>query len=298
VATDLYGSAVATVGNSVYSAGGFSFSEASLALFERYDAGSNTWTTLAPLATPSSLATLAYDPRGNRLFYFGGVNEASDVLADVEVYDIAGNTWSAGPALPETRWEMAGGTVGNLIYLVGGFNTVGGSTHNQNWQFDPSTGIYTAKAIVPTALAESGSAVSGGRLYILGGRDDGHLEIASNFAYNPGSNSWTTLASLPTAVSVAGATALSGAAGCADAILVAGGGDLLLTTDITQIYDIASDTWAAGPPLPTARSYLRAAQVNDTLLVIGGYDGTTSVTTVDRIQGPPLPVGLIGFSVE
>ena len=58
--------------------------------------------------------------------------------------------------------------------------------------------------------------------------------------------------------------------------------------------------WAYGiqPAMTAARAFVNAAQATDTLLVVGGYNGTTTVNTTDRIAGPPLPVSLNGFTVE
>jgi len=53
-----------------------------------------------------------------------------------------------------------------------------------------------------------------------------------------------------------------------------------------------------GPTLPTGRFSLQAVQAGNTLIAFGGYDGSSKVTTVDRIQGLPLPVGLQSFTDE
>jgi hypothetical protein len=312
LATDAFGPAVASAGGQIYAAGGFSFNAgAALSNFERFDPGLAAWTPLAPLPSPRVWATLAYDPSGNRLFLFGGSANGRTVSTLVQVYNIAGDSWSTGPPLPAARQQMAGGTIGSSIYLVGGDSTGQPTAESQSWLFDPRAGTYTPRAVLPTTLNGAGSAVAGGKLYVLGGENGAISELGSNFVYDAAADSWAARASLPTAVNAPGASALGGPDGCTGKILVAGGGnpflqaltagqlqEPILTTGITQMYDIASDTWAAGPALPTALSLLGAAQAGDTLLVVGGFNGTDSVATVDRIQGPPLPVGLSGFSIE
>jgi N-acetylneuraminic acid mutarotase len=312
VGTDLYGASVTNAGGAIYSAGGYSFSGGgTTTLFQRYDVGANTWTTLAPLPTAMALGTLASDPVGNRLFLFGGTPDGAVASGVVQVYSIATDTWSAGPALPDTRELMGGGTLGNVIYLVAGYST-GQVTdsQNQNWLFDPGAGTYTPKAVLPAALGGAGSAVVGGKIYIMGGRDGVTSQLNTNFGYDPGTDTWATLAVVPTAVNVPAGAGLSGD-GCTGRVFLAGGGnpflhglaaprraEHILTTGIVQLYDPGTDSWATGPALPVGRSFASATQAGDTLLVIGGYDGGTTVNTVNRIQGAPLPVGLSGFSIE
>ena len=48
----------------------------------------------------------------------------------------------------------------------------------------------------------------------------------------------------------------------------------------TQIYNIATDTWSAGVPLPTATEDGVGAVVKNNLYVIGGNDGTEYTTAV------------------
>src|SRR5262249_28084859 len=157
---------------SVYAAGGFSFGTNSVVTtFQRYDPGANAWTPLAPLPTGTALSVLAFDPVGNRLFLFGG-SDGTNALGIVQVYSIAGNSWSAGPALPDVRGFMMGGTIGNTIYLAGGYST-GQVTDSQSqtWAFDPAGGTYAVKTPMPAAFGGAGYAVVGGKLYVMGGRD-------------------------------------------------------------------------------------------------------------------------------
>jgi N-acetylneuraminic acid mutarotase len=314
VGTDVYGAAVTSAGGFIYAASGFSFSIGGwVNQFRRYDPGTNTWIGLTPVPTAREMASLAYDAAGGRLFFFGGVN-AGGAQSLVHVYTIATNTWAAGPALPAPRTQMGSGVIGGLIYLVGGFSSINitpATTHDQNWEFNPATGTYTPRAVLPQILGGAGSAVSGGRLYIMGGRDPVNTQRDSNYEYDPVGNTWAVRAVLQTAVNVPGSTALSGQAGCNEDIILVGGGNPLLknsvspgssraaeTTNITQLYNVPTNSWSPGPPLPTGRSFIGAAQADDTLVAVGGYTGLTSVATVDRIQGPPLPVELQDFRVE
>jgi len=315
IGTDVYGASSAGGGGFVYAGGGYSFSGGGVVnQFRRWSPATNTWTSLANIPTAVSMASLLYDATGNRLFLFGGTDPNTGTVYSLnQVYNVATNTWSAGPAMPDIRAFMSSGVIGNKMYLVGGYST--GSvdpSFNQTWEYDPVLGTYTTKAVLPATLGGAGSAVSGGRLYVMGGRNISNDTLNTNYEYDPVANTWATKAVLPTPINVPGGTALSGQALCNGDIILVGGGNPFLTgaramplsagamktTGITQLYNVPTNTWSAGPALPQGRSFLTAAQAADALVAIGGYSGTTTVTTVDRIQGPPLPVGLDGITVK
>jgi N-acetylneuraminic acid mutarotase len=269
---------------------------------QRYDPAAQVWTMLAPVPVPVAGATLACDAAGGRLFLFGGVDISGAVLDLVQVYTLVTNTWDAPLSLrlPSPRVAMGSGVIGGSVYLAGGANN-GFAAEAQNWEFSLAAGTYLTRAALPSPRHRPASGVSGGRLYIMGGQETGNgLAIPTNYEYDPIANSWTQKMDLPTAVSNAGGTALSrtSATDCdGDIIVVGGGAPPPLATSITQIYDVASNSWTPGPTLSTARYGLRAAQAGEALIVVGGsLDASTTVNTVDRIQ--PVPVGLLHFSVE
>ena len=49
------------------------------------------------------------------------------------------------------------------------------------------------------------------------------------------------------------------------------------STNVLEIYDPATNTWSAGAPMPTARSGIAAAVVNNELWVFGGEDIDTFI---------------------
>jgi hypothetical protein len=311
VGTEVYGAAVTSAGGFIYSAGGYSFGGV-VNQFRRYDPVANAWTTLASVPTPVYVASLAYDAVGGRLFLFGGGDSFGNPNNLAQVYNIGANIWSAGPPLPAPRQFMGSGVIGGFMYLVGGQSTSSpSSAESQNWQFNPATGGYLPRATLPSAVGGPGSAVSAGRLYIMGGRNSAGATIATNYEYDAAANTWATKAPVPTAVNVPGSTALSAMAPCNGDIILVGGGNPFLaaealprsprvveTTNISQLYDVATNAWTNGPALPVARSFIGVAQAGSTLLSLGGFNGSAPVATVDRIEGPPLPVRLHGFGVE
>ena len=58
------------------------------------------------------------------------------------------------------------------------------------------------------------------------------------------------------------------------------------TTNITQIYDPATNSWSTGPSQLYPRSFQGAATVQGVIVSVGGYDGSSSAVTEVPIQRP------------
>ena len=306
LAEAVYGPASTTANGLVYVAsGGTTFpTGAPLSLrFQRYDPTSNAWTLLADVPTPVFGATLAHDAAGGRLFLFGGSAGAPAGTQAVHVYNIGSNTWIPNfSQLPAPRFAMASGVIGGKIYLVGGFESLANVATSQNWEFDPADGTYTNQASLPTPQARTGFAVSGGQLYVISGVNQNGLLVQNHYRYTPPPiDMWDPRTPIPNPVNQPGATAIGAMTPiCHGDIMIVSGGTPVLGTNITQLYDVATNTWSSGPPLTTGRFALRAEQVGDTILAFGGYDAVAGimVDTVDKMQGPPLPVELQSLRVE
>jgi len=60
-----------------------------------------------------------------------------------------------------------------------------------------------------------------------------------------------------------------------------GGCDLSLhVTDLVQVYDIASGTWTTGPRMPVPAAHPSATVLDDTIYVIGGFNGSNYQASV------------------
>jgi hypothetical protein len=151
---DFYGAACVTDGTSIYCAGGYSFSFPGLVpQLIRYDPGPNTWTALAPIPVPSTMASAVYYPPTNKIYVFGGSDpDAATVNNLNQIYDVASNSWSTGTPLPDLRAFMASGydKTNGKIYLVGGYNTsTVDSGQPDTWEYDPVADTYTNKTDFP-----------------------------------------------------------------------------------------------------------------------------------------------------
>ena len=111
----------------LYSIGGATGagSVAGTANVERYDASTNSWTTLAPLPEARISALGTYDGHGH-IVAIGGIEPASGLAkTTVFSYDIAANTWSQLSALPSASSAGCSAALGadGLVYVIGGTNS-------------------------------------------------------------------------------------------------------------------------------------------------------------------------------
>ena len=93
------------------------------------------------------------------------------------------------------------------------------------------------------------------------------------YRYNPVTNSWDTMASLPQAVAYGVAVYYPPG----NKIYVFGGMVDIFTgdnTNITQIYDIASNTWTQGANMPDVGSFMAGGYVPGAakIYIISGYN--------------------------
>ena len=95
---DLFGPGTASDGTYAYVFGGYSFtSVATLDTVYRYDLGTDTWSTMAPMPTRALVSSAVYYPPTNKIYVFGGSQRDESIVLDTtQIYDIASNTWSSG----------------------------------------------------------------------------------------------------------------------------------------------------------------------------------------------------------
>ncbi len=128
---------------------------------------------------------------------------------------------------------------------------------------------WTPAAPYPTPLARYAFAQVGEDLYVISGIGNSSAVLNSVRRYNATTNVWTSLADIPVGSQGPAGAFFGGKIYVADGF---GGGNLL------RIYDIATDSWAAGPARPgTIDSFGSAAGAfNGNVYVVGGGSGGPS----------------------
>ncbi len=198
--------AVVAVGDDVIVAGGFPGAFAPMPLptaaVWRYDAVSSTWRAGPDLPAPG--AAFAWALLGSALHVAGGLDYSGHVDATAHrVWDVAGAaSWTAAAPIPDSRNHGGGAATGGLFYAIAGrhgWDEVAGDVSDVD-AFDPATGVWTARAPLPSARSEIGASTStlaDGRILVVGGSLPGIVPGAAAVIYDPAADAWSALPCLP-----------------------------------------------------------------------------------------------------
>lgn len=104
-----------------------------------------------------------------KIYVFGGsgLNGAATTVFSnkFQYYDIASNTWNSLPNMPTAR-EAKGKIVNDKLYVIGGFNGTPSRLINV---YDLNTNLWIDQYTMPAAISGHSLAVSGNRIFIVGG---------------------------------------------------------------------------------------------------------------------------------
>jgi hypothetical protein len=266
--TPRYDFGVTVVNGEIYAIGGragkvYSGEYRPLQTNEMYDPVSDRWAAKAPM--PTARFYFAIAAFQGKIYVFGGQKgynmsgSGEPILCpSTEVYDTVTDTWETKTPMPTPRTQLSANAVGERIYLISG---------SKNEVYDPSTDSWTLGARSPKTVPSLGfgSAVVDNKIYFVG--QEGPVQI-----YSASTDSWGQGASIPSW------DLLSAAATIGVKVpkrVYALGGGWIFGSSLNQVYDVESDTWHTGSPMPTARNGLGLAVVDDVLYAIGGGNGGT-----------------------
>lgn len=183
-------------------------------------------------------------------------------------------TWRTAVPAPTKRTEVAAATLGNKIYVVGGFEEPGLSTilnfgiSPKVESYDPATDQWVTKAPLPVGLHHAGIGVVGGKLYVIGGYTQSGLStwspVATVYAYDQATDGWSERAPMPTARGALSVTEYDGK------LYAIGGYDRKTNNAAVEVYDPVANAWTIRAPLPTPRDHLATATASGKLYAIGG----------------------------
>src|SRR3712207_1464488 len=130
---------------------------------------------------------------------------------------------------------------------------------------DEEAGEWVPRAPMPTARSGGGAGVIDGKIYVAGGRPPRGHDFA---VYDPRTDQWTVLPDLPTQRNHLGVAAIDGRLYVAGGRF--GGGVGSQMTDVLEIYDPGTGTWATGAPMLAPRAGVASVSAKGCLYVIGG----------------------------
>jgi N-acetylneuraminic acid mutarotase len=256
-------------------------------------ASADSWVTKAPMpsAEPGGMAVTL-----NGEIYVIGPNFNY-------VYNPATNTWVSKTPIPTHQQSFAVAAYQNKIYVFGGcsgFNQITGYPINctgANEVYNPATGSWESRALMPTARAELQANVVNGKIYVIGGTiPSGSISNVTE-VYDPSSDSWSKAAPIPTPVGLYASAVVD------NKIYVEGGGKSgPVVSDLNQIYDPETNVWTLGAPLPAPVLWAAAGATTGVLAptrlyVIGGTTDEINAVNTTYIYDPQANIWTIGASM-
>ncbi len=185
------------------------------------------------------------------------------------------NTWREHSTLPEARHHGALVEADSRLFLLGGFN--GRLTHI--WRMRESVlefvdDTWAPVTDMPAKQAEGVAATSPqNRIHVVTGQSpkgpdnkkrSDHQEIHNHWSWDPDETKWQQHAPIPTARN----SATGGWIG--NELVVAGGRTSAGNLNAVEIYNLKSDSWRQGAPLPLPQAGTASVTVDDGLIVFGG----------------------------
>ena len=150
-------------------------------------------------------------------------------------------------------------------------------------------GAWRTSTIDPSARYRAGGCSGGGFVYVYGGQTSTGGVLNDLWRWNPATETWTQLANMPTAKGNIQGAYWNGK------IYVPGGFAAGVHITENAIYDVATNTWSTGAPLPAPQSGQNVA-FNSKIYNFGGNPGPQSVVTIYDIatntwsNGADMPV--------
>ena len=181
-----------------------------------YNPTTNNWGGAVPLDISTNNPAVA--TLDGKLYAVGGgtITPGNSWLRTGQVYDrgtIPEGTWASGTSMPLGRCCAGAAVLGERLYMVGGVveGQPAPAASNTAEFYDPSATAWTSIANMNTARHSPGVAATGGKLYVMGGSDDGGSDgLLSAEVYDPSSDTWTPIASMATGRWAVSAASLGG----------------------------------------------------------------------------------------
>ncbi|XP_075448809.1 kelch-like protein 35 [Ascaphus truei] len=165
----------ATLKGKVYAVGGFDGLQR-LSTMECYSSFTNTWAFVSPMLEAVSSAAVVSCM--NKLYVIGGALDAYVNTDKVQCFDPEENKWTFMAPSPFCQRCINAVELDGTIYVVGGLlSTI--------FSYNPIADTWSEVAALPGPLESCGMTVCGGKIYILGGRDENGEGTDKTFTFDP-----------------------------------------------------------------------------------------------------------------
>ena len=259
---------------------------------EKFDAGTQTWSTIGSTSVVLGNAVThnGIIRHGNEAWIIGGRkgSHPGQVSNQVWKYNLSSGSWTAGPGLPVPGAAGGAALINNKIHWFGGIDAQANCDTGNHFVYDlnqPSSGWQniTGFAAMPSPRNHFATTVFNGWIYAIGGQY-GHDSCPGRagqdtnlvHAFNPNTNQWVQKASLPSVQSHMEPSTFV----YHGAIYVIGGEQ---NGNKIYRYDAAQDDWDTVGTLPGNLVAPVARVIDDKLIVAsGGAPNAFSPTAATR----------------
>ena len=253
---------------------------------EIYNPATGTFTLLSNTLNTARVGHTATLLNNGQVLIVGGYDPETGLIADAELYDPPTQTFIDLGDTNAPRYAHTATMLQNGQVLIAGGETdpIPTAAYNTAEIFDPLSQTFMPVPVPMTAPREGHAAVllNNGQVLITGGDIPGTGSLNTAETYNPSSNTFTALAATMTVPRIFHAmTLLNGGQ-----VLVNGGAtdppQIVTVLNTVELYDPASQTFAAAGNMTSAREHQTTSLLNDgTVLVTGGTDGTNIFNTAE-----------------
>jgi N-acetylneuraminic acid mutarotase len=280
--------AAAASGGIVYAFGGIAPNAWSTSV-DAYNPATNSWTTVAQMATPRTGAGAV--TLNGKIYVVGGHVAGGIASGIIESYDPANGSWDTTLTPMSTpRAHLAVVTDGVYIYAIGGDTTGNnGGVVSTVERYDPSANSWSTLASMPSPGSFIVAGVLNGAIVVAGSGGSGGPSSNTDI-YEIASNTWRPGPPMPAGRTLAAAGVANGGL-----YLVGGTVNGSPAHDAWVFYPATNfrpEYWGLVGPMEIGRSQLAAAVVDDVIYALGGMvpgsNPTVPLATNEVLSTPPL----------
>jgi hypothetical protein len=215
----------------------------------------------------------------DRIIVVGGLDELGAASERTDIYDPDTDTWAAGPDLPVALHHTGVATMGERVYVVGGYADPGGWTPQQAvWSLGPDEESWQPEPDLVTPRGALAVVSTGDRLVAMGGVGPGGAFLTSTEILESGEESWRSGPELTEPREHLAAAAMGG-----DVYAIAGRTGPM-TTNMFSVEVLRSGQWEPAPPLNYSRGGIGATAVGDVACVAGGEEPEGTIATIECLM--------------
>jgi len=186
--------------------------------------------------------------------------------------------FSAGKTLPYTMCDTQAVTIGDYIYIPGGYDYSSSAILNNNYRYDPINETLTSRATLPVPLHKHKAVEYNSKMYVMGGVTTTATAAQNvNYCYDSITNSWSTKTTMPAAR--CGHTLVS----ANGKLYITGGSTATSYTSTAQkthySYDPSTNSWTTLTAMTAVRKHGHAVVVGGNIHYIGGLSSSASQKT-------------------